>query len=64
MLALWQSQGNIRMSAAHVLEDINSECKKAFVRAGKADIAESIYVPEANSKLSASAPYICHILRC
>ena len=63
MLALWNSKGAIRMDADHVLSDINGECRKAFVRAGKAEIAQSIYVPEQNDKLAACAPYICHILR-
>jgi hypothetical protein len=63
MLALWNSKGAVRMGADHILSDINSECRKAFVRAGKREIAESIYVPEQNDKLAANAPYICHILR-
>ena len=63
MLALWHSKGQIRMSAAHVLQDINAECKTAFVEAGKPEIANSILVPEDNEKLAAKAFHLCHILR-
>lgn len=63
MLALWQSKGNIRMSEEHILSDINAACEKAFVKAGKQEIADSIHVPEANAKLASKAPYLCHILR-
>jgi type I restriction enzyme M protein len=63
MLALWYSKGQIRMDAEYVLSDINAECRKAFIRAGKGELATSIQLPEANKKLAARAPYICHILR-
>jgi type I restriction enzyme M protein len=63
MLALWNAKGAIRTDPEHVLSDINTECRKAFVRAGKSEIANSIYVPADNDKLAASAAYICHILR-
>ena len=63
MLGLWNSKGEIRIDPDHILEDINNECRKAFRRAGKSDIAESIYVPEANRTLAAKAFRIVHILR-
>lgn len=63
MLALWHSKGEIRNSPAHILKDINTECKQAFITAGKTDLADSIRIPEANDKLAARAPYICHKLR-
>lgn len=63
MLALWQSKGNVRTDAEHVLRDINEACKRAFVQAGKPDLAESLLVPEQNEKLAARAQYICYILR-
>ncbi|MCE9608213.1 MAG: N-6 DNA methylase [Planctomycetia bacterium] len=63
MLALWQSKGQIRMHPEHILTDINSACKKAFIRSGKIELAESILVPEANEKLAVKAPRICYILR-
>jgi len=63
MLALWRSKGQIRTDADHVLSDINQECQKAFVRAGKQEVAASILVPEANSKLASRAAHICRILR-
>src|ERR1041384_1260176 len=63
MLALWNSKGEIRTDAKHVLGDINEECKKAFVRAGKSDIAQSIYVPVDNQTLAGRAIRICYILR-
>ena len=63
MLGLWHAKGDVRMDSQHVLEDINSECKKAFTRAGKSGIANSILVPEANRALAVKAMRICHILR-
>jgi len=63
MLALVTSKGAIRMDAEHILSDINAECKTAFKKAGKPEIAESIFVPVQNTKLAAQAAYICHILR-
>jgi type I restriction enzyme M protein len=62
MLALWRSKGDIRTDAEHALSDINNECKKAFVQAGKSEVAESILVPEANLKLASHAARICRIL--
>ncbi|HXF81657.1 MAG TPA: N-6 DNA methylase [bacterium] len=63
MLALWQSQGQIRTDPEHVLSDINTECRRAFIKAEKGELAASIQVPEANQKLAARAAYICYILR-
>jgi len=63
MLGLWNSKGDIRIEQQHILDDINSECRKAFIRAGKGEIAASINVPEANQALAAKARRICHILR-
>jgi len=63
MLALWHSRGQIRMDPEHVLCDINSECRKAFIKSGKIEISESILVPEANEKLAHKAARICYILR-
>lgn len=63
MLALWQSKGNIRMDPQHVLFDINDACKRAFVKAGKPELAESLIVPVENGKLASRAQHICYILR-
>ena len=63
MLALWQSKGQVRTHPEHILSDINAACRKAFVAAGKLEIADSIQVPEANEKLAAKASRICYILR-
>lgn len=63
MLGLWHAKGDIRMDPHHILEDINIECQRAFTRAGKPNIANSIRVPEANRALAAKALRICHILR-
>lgn len=63
MLGLWNSKGEIRTDSKHVLGDINGECRAAFNRAGKTDIASSIFVPEANQSLAGKAYRIVHILR-
>ncbi len=63
MLALWHSAGLIRTDDKHVLSDINAECVKAFVGAGKQELANSILVQEANAKLASRAVHICRILR-
>jgi hypothetical protein len=63
MLAIWESKGNIRTDSAHVLLDINEACKRAFVKAGKPEVAESLTVPVENSKLAARAQHILYILR-
>lgn len=65
MLAVWESKGNLRMDAGHILKDINGACRSAFVRAGKSKLADSILVQEANEKLAASsaAGRIIYLLR-
>jgi hypothetical protein len=63
MLALWQSKGEIRTDADHILADINAECRKAFVKAGKQELSNSLSVPEANGHLASRAWKICRILR-
>lgn len=63
MLGLWQSKGLIRMEPDNILTDINVACKRAFIKAGKGELADSINVPEANQELAAKARRICHILR-
>lgn len=63
MLGLWHAEGNIRTDPKHVLEDVNAECRKAFVRAGKQAIADSIVVPAANRSLAGKAERICYLLR-
>ncbi len=62
MLALWQSQGNIRKDPQHILADINEACGKAFWKAKKADLAKSIRVDEANDQLAINARRIVTIL--
>lgn len=63
MLAMWHSKGGIRTGAEHVLSDVNRECQKAFISAGKREVAESILVQESNAKLASRAAQICRILR-
>ena len=62
MLALWHSKGEIRRQPSYVLRDVNSECRDALLGAGKANLARSIRVDEANIKLRASAIRIAEIL--
>jgi predicted RNA methylase len=62
MLALWQSQGNLRKTPDHILSDINQACRKAFWKARKAELQESLQVPEANEKLAIHARRIVTIL--
>ena len=62
MLALASSKGKIRRDQGHILEDINSECAKAFAKAGKPELGRSLRVEEANSKLAAKAVEIARIL--
>jgi type I restriction-modification system DNA methylase subunit len=54
MLALWESRGNLRRNPENILGDINKACKEAFERAGKSELAMSLYVDEANEKLASS----------
>ena len=63
MLALWQSKGNIRLDPSHILLDINAECKEAFEKAGKPELAESLVVPVENSKLASRSQHIVYILK-
>lgn len=62
MLALWNSKGEIRRDPRFILRDINESCRDAFVRAGKADLAKSLRVDEANDKLKEKARRIAVIL--
>lgn len=62
MLALWQTRGDIRRDQRHILQDVNAGCRDAFIRAGKADLAKSIRVEEANNKLRTHASRIATIL--
>jgi type I restriction enzyme M protein len=62
MLALWHSKGKIRRDPSGILRDINSECRDAFIAAGKADLAKSLRVDEANDKLKEKARRIATIL--
>lgn len=55
MLALWQSRGELRKSPDYVLQDINNACEIAFAKGGKAELARSLHIDEANDKLAASA---------
>lgn len=55
MLALWQSKGELRKSSRFVLNDINQSCEEAFKKASKFELANSLHIDEANSKLSARA---------
>ena len=62
MLALWHSKGTIRKDPAHILGDINEECKKAFWNAKKPDLADSLRVDEANETLRIKAKRLVTIL--
>jgi len=62
MLALWQSQGKIRREPDNVLSDINQACEKAFWKAGKATLAKSLHVDEANATLAVKIRRIISIL--
>jgi type I restriction enzyme M protein len=55
MLALWNSNGHIRKDVDYILLDINNECERAFNRANKGELADSIKVDEANNKLAIKA---------
>lgn len=55
MLALWESKGSIRRDPKFVLADINSACDSAFATAKKRELAHSLYIPEGNAKLAATA---------
>lgn len=62
MLALWNSEGKIRRDPKFILRDVNESCRDAFLRAGKADLAKSLRVEEANEKLREKAVRIARIL--
>lgn len=62
MLALWQSKGALRKDPHNILSDINQACEKAFWNAGKAVLAKSLHVDEANDKLAVKARRIISIL--
>lgn len=62
MLALWYSKGDLRRDPKFILKDINDACRDAFVKAGKADLAKSLHVEEANEKLREKARRIATIL--
>lgn len=62
MLALWHTRGDVRRDSRHILRDINSGCRDAFIAAGKANLASSLRVDEANRKLGEKAPRIATIL--
>jgi len=62
MLALWQSKGNLRKDSEHILHDINEACRKAFWKAHKGTLQESLQAPEANEKLAIKARRIITIL--
>jgi hypothetical protein len=62
MLALWHSRGEIRRDPRYILGDINAACRDAFVKAGRADLAKSLRVEEANDKLREKARRIATIL--
>lgn len=54
MLALWQSRGRVRKDPDNVLRDINAACADAFSKGGKTELAHSLHVDEANTKLASS----------
>lgn len=54
MLALWQSKGSLRRDVEYVLSDVNNACETAFSKGGKQELAKSLHVDEANTKLAAS----------
>lgn len=55
MLALWQSHGRLRKDSDFILHDINAACEDAYSRGGKPELARSLHIDEANSRLAASA---------
>jgi N-6 DNA Methylase len=54
MLALWQSRGSLSKDPDFVLRDINSACEDAYTKGGKPELAKSLHIDEANSRLAAS----------
>jgi len=55
MLALWESKGAISREPNRVLQDINKYCEQAFSIGGKEELAKSLRVDEANTKLANNA---------
>lgn len=62
MLALWESQGEISRDSEHILKEINHYCEKAFERGEKSELAQSLRIDTANSKLADKAWVILAIL--
>ena len=62
MLGLWFARGEVRRDPRYILHDINDACRDAFVKAGKADLAKSLRIDEANEKLRQKARRIAVIL--
>ena len=62
MLALWHSRGNIRRDPHYILRDVNTACRDALIGSAKANLAKSIRVDEANTKLQKSIIAIARIL--
>ncbi len=62
MLALWKAKDALRKAPEYILKDINQACKEAFIAAGKASLAKSLYVDEANKALQTRARRIIAIL--
>ena len=62
MLALWHSRGDIRRDKRYILKDVNSACQEAYIQTGKADLAKSVRVDEANAKLRNKSRRIVQIL--
>lgn len=55
MLALWESRGSISREPSMVLKEINNHCESAFARGGKSELAKSLRIDVANSKLANNA---------
>lgn len=55
MLALWQSHGMLRKDPDFILRDINAACEDAYSKGGKPELAHSLHIDEANSRLASSA---------
>ncbi|MDQ2808320.1 MAG: N-6 DNA methylase, partial [Chloroflexota bacterium] len=55
VLGLWKSRGQLRREPEFVLADVNRACQVAFNEAGKAELAQSLHLDEANNKLATSA---------
>lgn len=63
MLGFWSTQGQIRIQPEHVLQDINSACRKAFQDAGKHDLVDTVTLDAANDSLANQAHRILRTLR-